>query len=105
MKRVLLALLFIPLIVAARESRNIDNGWEFVLSDAAIDELTGVEGWRSVDVPHDWSIEGEFDRSNPTGQGGAYLPAGIGWYRKTIRADFGADERLFLVHRAYSDKL
>ena len=80
----------------ARESRSIDAGWEFVLSEASIDELSGVEGWRTVDVPHDWSIEGEFDRSNSTGQGGAYLPAGIGWYRKSIKADIGADERLFL---------
>lgn len=82
--------------MTARESRSIDAGWEFVLSEATIDKLAGVEGWRTVDVPHDWSIEGEFDRSNPTGQGGAYLPAGIGWYRKTIKAYFGADERLFL---------
>ena len=96
MKKVLFALLLTPLFINARESRSIDEGWEFVLSEAAIGELAGVEGWRSVDVPHDWSIEGEFDRSNPTGQGGAYLPAGIGWYRKTIKTDIGADERLFL---------
>ena len=96
MRKVLFALLFIPLLISARESRSIDKGWEFVLSEAAIDELAGVEGWRKVDVPHDWSIEGEFDRSNPTGQGGAYLPAGTGWYRKTIKADIGADERLQL---------
>ena len=96
MKKVLFALLLIPLFINARENRNIDAGWQFVLSDASIEELSNIDGWRTVDVPHDWSIEGEFDRSNPTGQGGAYLPAGIGWYRKTIRADIGADERLFL---------
>lgn len=96
MKKVLFALLFIPLCAMARESQSLDKGWEFVLSEATIDELAGIEGWRTVDVPHDWSIEGEFDRSNSTGQGGAYLPAGIGWYRKTIKADIRADERLFL---------
>lgn len=96
MKKVLFALLFIPLCAMARESQSLDKGWEFVLSEATIDELAGIEGWRTVDVPHDWSIEGEFDRSNPSGQGGAYLPAGIGWYRKTIKADIRADERLFL---------
>ena len=96
MKKILLALLLIPIFIMARESRSIDAGWEFVLSETSIDDLDRVEGWRSVDVPHDWSIEGEFDRNNPTGQGGAYLPAGIGWYRKTIKADIGADERLFL---------
>ncbi len=96
MKKVLLFLMLLPVGLMARETRSIDKGWEFVLSEAAIDELAGIEGWCKVDVPHDWSIEGEFDRSNPTGQGGAYLPAGTGWYRKTIRADIGADERLFL---------
>ncbi len=96
MKKVLLFLMLLPVGLMARENRSIDKNWEFVLSEAAIDELAGVEGWRKVDVPHDWSIEGEFDRSNPTGQGGAYLPAGTGWYRKTIRADIGADERLQL---------
>ena len=97
MKNYILALSFlISYAVAAREVRSLDNRWEFTLTEAAIDGLDGVEGWRTVDVPHDWSIEGEFDRSNPTGQGGAYLPAGIGWYRKTIKADFGADERLLL---------
>ena len=96
MKKVLFTLLLIPLLISARETRSIDKDWEFVLSDASIEELSNVEGWCTVDVPHDWSIEGEFDRSNPTEQGGAYLPAGIGWYRKTIKADIGADERLFL---------
>lgn len=96
MKKVLLFLMLLPVGLMARETRSIDRNWEFVLSDATIDQLAGVEGWRTVDVPHDWSIEGEFDRSNPSGQGGAYLPAGTGWYRKTIKADIGADERLFL---------
>lgn len=96
MKKVLLFLMLLPVGLMARETRSIDKNWKFVLSDATIDQLAGVEGWRTVDVPHDWSIEGEFDRSNPSGQGGAYLPTGIGWYRKTIKADIGADERLFL---------
>ena len=96
MKKVLLFLMLLPVGLMARETRSIDKNWEFVLSDATIDQLAGVEGWRTVDVPHDWSIEGEFDRSNPSGQGGAYLPTGIGWYRKTIKADIGVDERLFL---------
>lgn len=95
-KYIFLLSILISYAVVARESRSHDNGWEFVLSDATIDQLAGVDGWRTVDVPHDWSIEGEFDRSNPSGQGGAYLPAGIGWYRKSIRADFGVDERLYL---------
>ena len=44
--------------------------------------------YRMVSLPHDWSIEGEFSRENPTGQGG-WLPAGIGWYAKEFWYDRG----------------
>ena len=40
--------------------------------------------WRSVDLPHDWSIEGELKKSHPMGNDGGYFPAGFGWYRKTF---------------------
>ncbi len=36
-------------------------------------------------MPHDWSIEGTIEQHNPTGPAGGYLPAGIGWYRKTFQ--------------------
>lgn len=54
-------------------------------------------GWRTLDLPHDWSIEGNFDRQAPTGNDGGYLPAGIGWYRKafTVASDEG-DRRVGL---------
>ena len=40
--------------------------------------------WRVVDLPHDWSIEGLFDKNAPAGNDGGYLPTGKGWYRKTF---------------------
>ena len=56
--------------------------WRFHLGD-----ITGAENpefndknWRTLNVPHDWSIEGEFSSENASGTG--YLPGGIGWYRK-----------------------
>ena len=42
--------------------------------------------WRTVDLPHDWSIEGRPDKDNPAGAGGGFFPGGVGWYRKTFRA-------------------
>lgn len=39
-------------------------------------------GWRVLDVPHDWSVEGQFAEGNQTGPSGGYLPIGIGCYRK-----------------------
>ena len=38
--------------------------------------------WVDLDLPHDWSIGGPFREDNPSGPHGAYLPGGIGWYRK-----------------------
>ena len=38
--------------------------------------------WRSVDLPHDWSIEGPYSQKNASGTG--FLPGGIAWYRKTF---------------------
>jgi beta-galactosidase len=42
--------------------------------------------WRTVDLPHDWSIEGAPNEKNLTGSGGGFFPAGVGWYRKTFTA-------------------
>lgn len=38
--------------------------------------------WRSLHLPHDWAIEGEFSIEHPSGPGSGALPGGIGWYRK-----------------------
>jgi len=43
--------------------------------------------WRSLDVPHDWSIELQFNPNSPAGHGGGLLDGGIGWYRKTFTLD------------------
>lgn len=33
---------------------------------------------------HDWSMLNDFDRNEPSGNDGGYLPTGKGWYRKVI---------------------
>lgn len=38
-------------------------------------------GWRSLNLPHDWAIEGDFVQELP-GETGKRPYAGIGWYRK-----------------------
>ena len=40
--------------------------------------------WRRLNLPHDWSIEGNFSSENPSGPGGGALPGGIAWYRKSF---------------------
>lgn len=72
--------------VAARVRESADFGWRFFQGDAPGAEQPGVDdrAWRKLNLPHDWSIEGPFDEKAPTGGSGGYLPAGIGWYRKTF---------------------
>ena len=43
--------------------------------------------WRTVNLPHDWSIEGDFDKDAPAGHDGAYLPTGKGWYKKQFNLE------------------
>ena len=43
--------------------------------------------WRTVNLPHDWSIEGDFDKDVPAGHDGAFLPTGKGWYRKQFKVE------------------
>lgn len=40
-------------------------------------------GWRQLNLPHDWGIEGPFDPAIP-GDVGKLPWAGVGWYRKTF---------------------
>jgi beta-galactosidase len=65
-----------------------DADWKFIAGDPAGAESPTFndQSWRTVTVPHDWSIEGTPAEKNPTGNGGGYFPAGIGWYRKTFIA-------------------
>jgi beta-galactosidase len=79
-------LALILLLVAQRQTQNFDHAWRFHLGDVAGAQATSFDdaGWRTLDVPHDWSIEGEFSEQNPAGVGGGALPGGVGWYRKTF---------------------
>src|SRR5436305_2112557 len=86
---IFLLLLFFAATSWSQNGRTIapfDNDWKFYKGEASGAEATSFNdaGWRLLTVPHDWSIEGPYDRANPTSRGGGYLPAGIGWYRKTF---------------------
>ncbi|MFI5187681.1 MAG: beta-galactosidase GalB [Chitinophagales bacterium] len=65
---------------------SFNSGWKFLLGDdAAASSLSFNDvAWRSLDLPHDWSIELPFDKESPTGTGGGALRGGTGWYRKTF---------------------
>jgi len=51
--------------------------------------------WRTLNVPHDWSIEGEKVSNANNSQG--YLQGGLGWYRKTfILPESMAEKKIFI---------
>jgi len=75
----------------ARPPRQVlaaDSGWKFFLGDPSAAEAPSFAdaSWRTVDLPHDWSIESPPDKDNPSGGGGGFFVGGVGWYRKTFRA-------------------
>src|SRR5688572_2775558 len=63
---------------------SLDADWRF--APLAVEGAQAPEfddhSWRLLDLPHDWGIEGEYRRDNPAGGAGAYLPCGVGWYRR-----------------------
>jgi len=74
------------LLLLQRQTSNFDHDWRFHLGDVAGAQAPAFadSGWRTLDLPHDWSIEGEFSEQNPAGVAGGALPGGVGWYRKTF---------------------
>lgn len=67
-----------------RTTSNFSKEWKFNLGDVsdAKEPTFDDSKWRSLNLPHDWSIEGEFSEKNPATPDGGALPGGIGWYRK-----------------------
>lgn len=85
-----------PLCAAETAARSsFDFGWRFLLGDPAGAQNPPYvdSSWRALDLPHDWSIEGPYDEHAATGGSGGYLPAGIGWYRKTFSVPESARDR------------
>ena len=83
----ILALIFGCFTASAQMPRkrvSFDRDWKFMLGDNGQAKNADFEDtkWRTLDLPHDWSIEGSFSEKNPTTQAEGGLPAGIGWYRK-----------------------
>jgi len=78
-----------------RSRESFNHGWKFIkYFNASTDEATGDKepadlqlpsvndsNWRTLDLPHDWAIEGPFSDTLENNTG--LLPwKGIGWYRK-----------------------
>jgi beta-galactosidase len=72
-------LLLVGPIAGQRVVQDFNQSWDFQLADSI---PTGK--WRTLNLPHDWSIELPFtEKAAATTLGGA-LPGGIGWYQKSF---------------------
>jgi beta-galactosidase len=78
-------------VAAQRQHLSMDPNWRFTLGDPAGAEQPKFDDhqWRSLDLPHDWSIEGTPSQDAPGGGRVGYYPMGTGWYRKSFRLPGG----------------
>jgi hypothetical protein len=74
----------------------INEHWQFSLGDEPNAKLSSFDAskWRTLNLPHDWSIEAPLSPSLAACTG--YLPGGIAWYRKTIKLPAGKGEKVYL---------
>ena len=84
---------------APRIRDSFDFGWKFFKGDAPGAQTPAFSdaGWRSIDLPHDWSVEGPFGEKEPSGGQGGYLPTGIGWYRKHFSVPASHADRKVII--------
>ena len=69
-----------------QRSTLFNDGWKFNLGDVpdAKNKNYDDESWRSLTLPHDWSIEQDFNKNSPSTHEGGFLDGGVGWYRKSF---------------------
>jgi beta-galactosidase len=81
-----------------RQVQNFNSGWKFYKGEITDGQKPDLDdsAWRLLDLPHDWSIEGPFSKDNFSCT--AYLPGGIGWYRKTFIVPENERERKVIIY-------
>jgi beta-galactosidase len=104
--RIFIALIFLidfwGCSVRNTETRTISDfteNWKFHLGDVENAQSIQLEDshWRTLNLPHDWSIEGKFDKDHLAGAGGGALPGGIGWYRKEFTIPLTDSSKSFFI--------
>jgi beta-galactosidase len=82
------------------QRRSFDRGWRFCLGEIPDGIWRGDlddSGWRSVDLPHDWSIELDRDPASSSGSAGGFFPTGVGWYQKRLPVPADWREKVVLI--------
>ncbi|MBC7783925.1 MAG: DUF4982 domain-containing protein [Burkholderiales bacterium] len=81
----------------SRRSATFNSDWRFIKADPGTATMPELDDstWRSLDLPHDWSIEGPFAPEYASGTG--FAPGGIAWYRKHFKLDASAQGKLVAI--------
>lgn len=82
-----------------RQLKNFDANWRFFQGEAqgAQQIAFGDNSWQQLSIPQDWAIAGPFDPHNPAGGAGAFLPSGVGWYRKHFALPASDEHRRIFI--------
>ncbi|WP_066631491.1 glycoside hydrolase family 2 TIM barrel-domain containing protein [Labilibacter marinus] len=77
-----------------------DFDWQFTQGEAADCENPNFidKDWQTVNLPHDWSIQGSFSKDNPSFSRGGWLPTGKCAYRKSFDVDAGKKDQRFVIY-------
>lgn len=88
--------------VSFGEAKKFNENWLFSLSDDSLGASASYDDskWRKLDLPHDWSVEGQLSPSLASCTG--YLPGGIGWYRKHFQVTDKAARHYIYFEGAYN---
>ncbi|MGA2406097.1 MAG: glycoside hydrolase family 2 TIM barrel-domain containing protein [Bacteroidales bacterium] len=89
---------------------SFDGGWRFIKANPSGVENSGFNdsGWRTLDLPHDWSIEdlpnqsdsviGPFTKGSIGKMSTGYTVGGTAWYRKTFTIDKANEEKIVYLN-------
>lgn len=88
--------------VSFGEAKKFNENWLFSLSDDSLGASVSYNDskWRKLDLPHDWSVEGQLSPSLASCTG--YLLGGIGWYRKHFQVTDKAARHYIYFEGAYN---
>jgi hypothetical protein len=74
----------------------LDTGWRFHQGDDPASRQPGFDdaNWRTLYVPHDWSVESAVSRPPEGDRNNGYFAHGIGWYRKSFTLPRAAGKKV-----------
>src|SRR5215210_6949823 len=104
-KKLIVLIFILNLTCGFSQTMLFDNNWKFHRGGAQGAEVHGFDDskWRSLDLPHDWSIEdlpGKHSPFDPDAVGQVstgFTTGGTAWYRKNFTINASEKNKKILV--------